>query len=156
MALPTVAFAEMANGAGESGESPNPLSDCFDFGGTPPTTDLQAAQAALLAKDWRTSEIASLGGGPWRWRGNPWTEGSMWRTWYNHILPPNNPCWKGTGGGSVTADFWDLVSPASSLHPGGVNVCMCDGSVRYVAENVDPIVWVAAGTPDGGEIFELP
>jgi len=148
----TVAFAEMVNGIGTSGGDPNPLADCFEFGGTPPITNLQTVQDALFAKDWRTASI--VGGGGWRWRGYPWTEGSMWRGWYNHIMPPNNPCWKPSGGG--LAPWWDLISPASSYHTGGINVSMCDGSVRYVAESVNPIVWVAAGTRDGEEILELP
>jgi len=147
----TAAFAEMANAFGGPGGDPTPLSDCFDFGGAPPSTDLQTTQAALLAKDWRTASIAE---GGWRWRGYPWTEGTVWRGGYNHIMPPNNPCWRSSGGGQ--AHWWDLIAPASSFHAGGVNVCMCDGSVRYVAEGVDPIVWVAAGTRDGEEVLELP
>ncbi|NOY41472.1 MAG: DUF1559 domain-containing protein [Planctomycetes bacterium] len=150
----TAAFAEMANAHGAAGGDLSPLSDCFDFGGTPPTTDLQATQNALFAKDWKTSTIVRTGGNDWRNRGYPWTEGTVWRGGYNHIMPPNNPCWRSSGAGQ--GPWWDLIAPASSFHTGGVNVCMCDGSVRFVTESVDPIVWVAAGTRDGEEVFELP
>jgi prepilin-type processing-associated H-X9-DG protein len=39
-----------------------------------------------------------------------------------------------------------------SNHPGGVNVLLCDGSVRFVADAVDPAAWRAMATRAGGEI----
>jgi prepilin-type N-terminal cleavage/methylation domain-containing protein/prepilin-type processing-associated H-X9-DG protein len=45
---------------------------------------------------------------------------------------------------------------ARSLHPGGVNACMLDGSVQFIANTVDWAVWQAMGTTAGGEIFEKP
>src|SRR5712692_3069036 len=86
---------------------------------------------------------------PWRYRGYPWAEGNIWRGWYNHLLPPNSPCWR-------TGDWWQLVSPASSFHTGGVNVLLADGSVRFIAESVSADVWHAAGTRAGGEALSLP
>ena len=41
---------------------------------------------------------------------------------------------------------------ARSRHPGGVNACLCDGSVRFVANDVELQTWKALGTMDGGEI----
>jgi prepilin-type processing-associated H-X9-DG protein len=38
-----------------------------------------------------------------------------------------------------------------SRHPGGVNASNCDGSVRFVANNVALKAWQAASTMDGGE-----
>ena len=40
---------------------------------------------------------------------------------------------------------------ARSLHPNGVNASMCDGSVRFVSDGVDPNAWAAAGSRSGGE-----
>jgi prepilin-type N-terminal cleavage/methylation domain-containing protein/prepilin-type processing-associated H-X9-DG protein len=40
----------------------------------------------------------------------------------------------------VLSDFRDynaMFGGVSSLHPGGVNVCMADGSVRFLSENID-------------------
>jgi len=48
------------------------------------------------------------------------------------------------------------VTPSSSYHPGGVNACLCDGSVRFVPNNIDNDVWMAAGTINGGETISLP
>ena len=44
------------------------------------------------------------------------------------------------------------TSNASSLHPGGVNVCMADGSVRFVKDTVNQVSWWAVGTRAGGEV----
>ncbi len=49
--------------------------------------------------------------------------------------------------GAVTAQ----VNAARSRHPDGVNVSMCDGSIRFVANSVNLVVWQALSTMDGGE-----
>jgi prepilin-type processing-associated H-X9-DG protein len=41
---------------------------------------------------------------------------------------------------------------ASSNHPGGVNAVFGDGSVRFVKNTVDPVVWWNLGTIAGGEV----
>ena len=93
---------------------------------------------------------------------------------YMATLPPNSPsCTNGTG--------WDeghsSQISASSNHPGGVNVAMADGSVRFVSETIDcgdPTrfvgpqnedhqvtgpsgrgVWGAVATPASGEAKSL-
>jgi len=80
-------------------------------------------------------------------------------TLYSHTLPPNwnqpssnvalsnYPC--GDNGFNVSH------MPASSYHSGGVNVCMADGSVRFVRESVAFNVWQAAGSRAGGEPLNL-
>ena len=41
---------------------------------------------------------------------------------------------------------------ASSYHAGGVNVCLADGSVRFVRETVEFALWQNAGTRANGEV----
>jgi len=41
---------------------------------------------------------------------------------------------------------------ARSHHPGGVNVALCDGSVRFASETVEPDTWRALGSRNGGEV----
>jgi len=41
----------------------------------------------------------------------------------------------------------------SSQHPGGVNMVMCDGSVRFVKNSVSIYTWGGAATIAGGEII---
>ncbi len=145
----TAAMAEVCLSSGSDAAANDPKTDCFEFG-TPPAKNLTTARAAFLAQNWQTAGNAGGWSPPWRWRGYPWREGSIWRTGYNHLLPPNAPCW-----GISDGDWWNLVSPASSWHPGGANVLMSDGSVRFVSSGVDQATWTAVGSRAGGETLEL-
>lgn len=50
----------------------------------------------------------------------------------------------------------EMQIAARSRHPGGVNVSMCDGSVRFVSDTVAQNVWAAALSGKGGESLTLP
>jgi prepilin-type N-terminal cleavage/methylation domain-containing protein/prepilin-type processing-associated H-X9-DG protein len=41
---------------------------------------------------------------------------------------------------------------ASSPHPGGINVCLADGSVRFLSSSVTDFTWWYLTTPRGGEV----
>jgi prepilin-type N-terminal cleavage/methylation domain-containing protein/prepilin-type processing-associated H-X9-DG protein len=43
-------------------------------------------------------------------------------------------------------------SAARSRHSGGVNVSLCDGSVRFIRDSISLATWQAMGTMDGGEV----
>ena len=43
-----------------------------------------------------------------------------------------------------------------SEHSGGANVLLGDGSVRFIPQTVDGLVWEAAGSRNGGESLQLP
>jgi prepilin-type N-terminal cleavage/methylation domain-containing protein/prepilin-type processing-associated H-X9-DG protein len=45
----------------------------------------------------------------------------------------------------------NMVLYARSLHTGGVNVVLADGSVRFVSNTVDATVWLGLGTRASGE-----
>ena len=60
-------------------------------------------------------------------------------------MPPNSTCW------FTNNDWWQLVTPATSRHPGGVNVVFCDGSTRFVSQSVNADAWTAAGSRAGQE-----
>jgi len=56
---------------------------------------------------------------------------------------------------SVSSAFGDadsFIGP-SSMHPGGVNLLLLDGSVRFVKDAIAPPVWIALGSRAGGEII---
>jgi prepilin-type N-terminal cleavage/methylation domain-containing protein/prepilin-type processing-associated H-X9-DG protein len=44
---------------------------------------------------------------------------------------------------------------ARSYHPGGVNILLGDGSVRFVKSTIDGMVWRALGTVAGGEVVSV-
>jgi prepilin-type N-terminal cleavage/methylation domain-containing protein/prepilin-type processing-associated H-X9-DG protein len=46
---------------------------------------------------------------------------------------------------------WNVFA-ARSRHTGGVNVALCDGSVRFVADSIAWATWQALGTSRGGEV----
>jgi len=88
-------------------------------------------------------------------------ERSLWgTTFYTHTLPPNwnrlvsgNTPQKYNCGDTAIAHFHVA---ASSYHSGGVNVCMADGSVRFVSDNIDFPTWQAMGSRAGGEPLNAP
>ena len=80
------------------------------------------------------------------WSGQRWADGNVYYTRYHHILTPNRPsCNFGVD------DFQSLcIVTATSRHPGGINVLMGDGAVRFVRDGLSPTVWRALGTIAGG------
>lgn len=81
-----------------------------------------------------------------------WFQGNIGQGVYNHLLPPNhNSCESLELGISVLQAV--VASTASSNHPGGVNVLMADGSVRFAKDGISPTTWRALGTRAGGEVI---
>jgi prepilin-type N-terminal cleavage/methylation domain-containing protein/prepilin-type processing-associated H-X9-DG protein len=88
--------------------------------------------------------------------GQIWTIGHPWATVWNryfHFGTPNMiscdttpSTFSGVGGGQG-------VIPPTSNHPGGVNVCMVDGSVKFIKDTVNLQTWWALGTRAGGEVI---
>lgn len=50
---------------------------------------------------------------------------------------------------------WWRTSGFKSLHPGGANMLMCDGSVHFVEESIDYMLWNELGSPAGGEVVSV-
>jgi len=52
--------------------------------------------------------------------------------------------------------WWgDWANAARSRHPGGVNVCMADGSVHFVQETIHIGLWQDLISIDGGEVVSI-
>ena len=45
---------------------------------------------------------------------------------------------------------------ARSQHPGGVNLLLFDGSVRFIGETIDRTIWQALASMSGGEVLQVP
>lgn len=73
---------------------------------------------------------------------------------YNHFGPPNTiSCHNHT---QETTQNWEIsagISPPTSRHSGGVNVCMADGSVKFIKNSISVPTWWALGTRKGGEVI---
>ena len=78
-------------------------------------------------------------------KGQNWAFASSEHTGFHASVPPNSPsCVRMGTNGENDDDFrlgWHFTADpsiiaASSNHPGGVNVAMCDGSVRFVSETI--------------------
>lgn len=101
-----------------------------------------------------------------RERGGRWTDGRPGFTGFHTVLPPNSASCYSSSGSPSRHDRTHHVYSATSNHPGGVNVLMCDGAVRFVTDNINtgnlsapPVdsgrspygVWGAMGTINGNE-----
>ena len=72
--------------------------------------------------------------------GKSWFEGYAFCTRYNHVMLPN------TWGCAIDAyprTFGYGALPASSRHPGGVNVAFVDGSVHFIKDTISQSAWWA-------------
>lgn len=82
---------------------------------------------------------------------------------YTHIMPPNSincafgyvhlSAPNGTPVGSPDVRHPMGALTASSRHPGGVDVLLVDGSVRFVKSTVSVPTWWAIATAAGGEVI---
>jgi prepilin-type processing-associated H-X9-DG protein len=71
---------------------------------------------------------------------------------YNHVGTPNSrQCQSSALVNPWGMDVYGTASP-NSMHPGGVNVCLADGSVRFIKDSVNPQTWWALGTRASGEV----
>jgi prepilin-type N-terminal cleavage/methylation domain-containing protein/prepilin-type processing-associated H-X9-DG protein len=93
-------------------------------------------------------------------RGFAWVNGEFRCGLYNHYLTPNSPtfdCMGVQSSGIIQERFapygWRA---ARSNHPGGVNVLLADGSLRFVGDEVDADVWKDLATIAGGETSAVP
>jgi prepilin-type processing-associated H-X9-DG protein len=97
-----------------------------------------------------TPGVTAVYGVPHELSGLRWGDGALFYTRYNHVFPPNKPsCLLGG-----TTDYGSqVVVSASSRHPGGVNLVMADGSIRFIKDTIEPHLWKSYATIAGGEVF---
>jgi prepilin-type N-terminal cleavage/methylation domain-containing protein/prepilin-type processing-associated H-X9-DG protein len=138
----TAAFSELAKGDFNNAVS-TPKADWYNASslGSPTTAD----EAFTLCSGLDTTNLSYQ----WLSGGNEWINDNGNGTAYCHVGLPNRvSC-------GFPANLRFAVNP-SSYHTNGVNVLLCDGSVRFVTNTIDLPTWRALGTRTGGESLTLP
>ena len=135
----TACFGEHMLGVGGNPSSP--------AGGPPGKPDGEVLE--LPGGTATTTAACIIGGGNWSGlRGAKWMNGHYGDTLYNHFYPPNAQqfdCGNASNNFGLTA--------ARSRHEGGVMLLLCDGTVRFISENIDLAIWRGLASRTGGEIL---
>lgn len=83
--------------------------------------------------------------------GNAWFRGYFpWESAFTSLVTPNSnlpSCASNTG---------DIMVGSRSLHPGGVQTAMGDGSVRFFTESIEWETWVFLGGIKDGMPVQMP
>jgi prepilin-type processing-associated H-X9-DG protein len=126
--------------------------------------DANSNQAGVLAdlqtcSTWWTqrTNAPDITQGNFQSHGFRWGVGDPGDSLFQTLVPPNstNYPWAdcrmdcGAGCGAVFTGYHN----ATSNHPGGCNVTMTDGSVRFVKSSIAMMTWWALGTKDNGEVM---
>ena len=139
----TSAFSERLRGSGDSGLSPE--RDSFIIPGPAATADdlIVACRIAARPRPEPRGDVFRANGDYWIWMGRS-------RTLYNHAQAPN-----GRVPDCLATGLYEIgMATARSKHPGGVNLLMGDGAVRFVSEGISLPVWRGLGTRHGGELVD--
>ncbi len=133
----TSAMAEKMTGDGSNAVS-SLKTDTFQPGTYPTTPDEALQQCNAIDVTDLTKQGYSNVGGPWLQQYHSTNQ-------YNHVLPPN--------GRSCMYPPGRIATTANSQHIGGVHTMLCDGSVRFISENLDIGTWRKLGSINGGEVL---
>jgi len=103
-----------------------------------------------MGLDPTAANCAALSGDTFTERGGKWILGNYGNTLYDHYYAPNADAWD-----CMNVQQQKAVFSARSSHLCGVNLEYCDGSTRFVSNDVDVDVWRAAATRCGGETVSV-
>ena len=92
----------------------------------------------------------------WNWKdGRGWANGDS--HWYSTAAPINFPTCSDSAGynnGPCTLnnDNWNSQFGFKSKHVGGAHLLLCDGSVRFVSQNIDMFTYQKLGDRSDGQV----
>lgn len=134
----TAMFSESTLGPGGTSGVPEPSGQL--------TADNAGEVVVIVSSALSDSVCSVVGSSAAMNRGARWADSWVCYTSYDHWLPPNSEVpdcgWR--------SHVWHA---ARSRHPGGANVVLCDGSVRFISETLDIDTWRALGSRNGGEVL---
>jgi prepilin-type processing-associated H-X9-DG protein len=120
-----------------------------------PVTDPFTGQPALMEQTWGATGFAD--------RAHPWYASVLAVTAQYGLPPsvndeplnrsPGTPTIFGMDSSGANVSGRDRVSGFRSVHTGGANFVLCDGSVRVVRQGIDPATYRALSTSRGGEVI---
>jgi prepilin-type N-terminal cleavage/methylation domain-containing protein/prepilin-type processing-associated H-X9-DG protein len=141
----TALFAEIKRGAA-------PGSDNLDVTLVPTSIwDTAHYNPAANPNNLSPPEICNTPTTTHNYTGLQFENGFLITAFYTHTVPPNY-----TGRDCVRAGLMDQGHLAArSYHPGGVNIALADGSVRFISDQIQMSTWKALGTRAGGEPLDL-
>jgi prepilin-type N-terminal cleavage/methylation domain-containing protein len=124
--------------------------------GTTPPADYRRVYAYLMT--FQSSLDDASCASPTLWNNDQrrqflWFSGEIRNCSYNHYYGPNATNWDCITNAQAlgyTAIGWKA---ARSLHPGGVHLLLCDGSTRFVNQNISISIWRALATRKGKEVI---
>jgi prepilin-type N-terminal cleavage/methylation domain-containing protein/prepilin-type processing-associated H-X9-DG protein len=113
-------------------------------------------QAQQMYNTCKTIPATTAPTNPTQWTGAAWNgshAGTLHFNAYDHFNTPNGlSCVSSNTVGGPPGGFNDAITPTSN-HSGGVNVCMCDGSVKFIKDTIAANTWWAIGTRNQGEVI---
>jgi prepilin-type processing-associated H-X9-DG protein len=152
----TAAFGEWKIGDGNTSLLTIPSDAAYAGAGSFPSGITSAGtmtpQAFLTWMATCTKNL-SAGSGNYSWVGEDWAFGFPSSAMGNLLMPPNAPqtnCIAQSAGGLPNPTVMGLAS----YHPGGANLLLCDGSVRFMKNSVNILTVWALGSKAQGEVID--
>ncbi len=151
----TILASEIIPGDGSGGAFTYPRDMLHSIGISAVTTPVMPPQSQIDAVG-QAAEKAMNAGAP---SGHKSTMGDNWACsgwlWscYNTVAPPN---WSYPTSTTAASSAWIIgvngIFPARSYHAGGVVAAMCDGSTRFIDNNVNLTTYQRLGSRNDGQV----
>ncbi|MCY2994404.1 MAG: DUF1559 domain-containing protein [Planctomycetota bacterium] len=140
-------FADLLDGTSNTAMSSESTLWPSGTAGTLTSQNMRDVMVSFTTLPLDETKCSTLGSSVQTSRNGRWADGWPRYSGYDHYLAPNSPvpdC-------AVVSPMRALWKAARSRHPGGVNLLLCDGSLRFVSDSIDLQTWRALGSRNSGE-----